>query len=103
METKLFEIRDKMTFIPALAIRVSGEDGYLMRRAGFREPCIYLVHLTGERCAYDAYTWNDRTFCVAHQAIEQNWESLSSGDVIDVEYLLGESETKKQSEELEAL
>jgi len=100
METKQFEIRDRGTFIPALAVRVSGTDGYLMRRAGFDNHCVYLIHLEAETCAYDPFNWGSpsRTMQVAHLHIEQHWDELVDEDVIDVEYLLNETETKKVSE-----
>jgi len=98
MEAKTLEVRDKATFIPVMGVRVSGVDGYLMRRAGFNSAMIYLVHLTGERCAYDPFTWADRTMCTAHQFIEKEWDNLQDGDVVDVEFILGESSIKKQSE-----
>lgn len=101
MEIKLFEIRDIATFVPAMAIRVSGADGYLMRRAGFGDvPMVYLVTLATEHCAYDPYNWNaQRTMGNAHLYIAEHWEELKNGDVIDVEFILGESSTKKISEQ----
>lgn len=98
MEPKTLEVRDKGTFIPVLAIRISGTDGYLVRRAGFNSAMIYLIHLVGERCAYDPYTWTDRTMQNAHLFIEKEWANLQDGDVVDVEFILGESSVKKQSE-----
>ena len=35
MKTKIFEVRDIATFIPVLAIEISGEDGWLACRAGY--------------------------------------------------------------------
>lgn len=98
MTNKLFEIRDRYTLVPALAIQVSGFDGYLMRRAGFNGPMVYLVELATQKAHYDPYTWGNRTMRTAHQFIEAHFEELASGDVIDVEFILGESTTKKQSE-----
>lgn len=103
MTTKLFEIRDAATFIPALAILVSREDGYLMRRAGFGDPCIYLIKLATEQCAYDPYTWDNRTMAVAHDYIEKHWDELRDGQVIDVQFILGETMVSKESEEREAM
>jgi hypothetical protein len=34
----------------------------------------------------------------AHQYIEQHWRELKDGDVIDVEFILGETDVKKTSE-----
>lgn len=102
METKLFEIRDSGTLIPALAIRVSGEDGYLMRRAGFGGACVYLIHLEGERCSYDPYHWEggSRTMPMAHEYIESHWDKLKNGQVIDIQFIGGETPKPKLSEEV---
>lgn len=99
--TKLFEIRDRGTFIPAMAIRVSGADGYLMRRAGFGDvPMVYLVMLATEKCRYDPYNWdNMRTMGNAHNYIMDHWDTLNDGDVIDVEFILGETAAPKVSEQ----
>lgn len=105
METKTFEIRDKATFIPALGVRVSGADGYLMRRAGFDGFQVYLIHLEGQTCAYDPYEWTGRrtgsmTMKEAHAYIEQNWDNLTDGQVIDVEFILGVTKKPKLSERI---
>jgi len=100
MTPKLLEIRDRATFIPALAIQVSGEDGYLLRRAGFGDPLIYLIALATQKCQYDPWSWGNRTMNTAHQYIEREWNTLKDGDVIDVEFILGESTTPKRSEQL---
>ena len=100
MTTKLLEIRDRATFIPALAILVSGEDGYLMRRAGFECSMVYLVALATQKCGYDPFAWGNRTMNVAHQYIEKEWAMLRDGDVVDVEFVLGETSTPKTSERL---
>ncbi len=99
MDTKLIEIRDRATLVPALAIQVSAADGYLMRRAGFGdEPMIYLVMLATEKCRYDPYNWdNPRMMGNAHRYIVEHWDQLSSGDVVDVEFILGESKAPKVS------
>jgi hypothetical protein len=100
MEMKWFEIRDKGTFVPALAISIEGSDGYLARRAGFSHRCIQLVLPVSDKTHYDPYDWSDRTFSVAHNYIIEKWDELEHRDVIDVEYILGESLEKKLSEEI---
>jgi hypothetical protein len=52
--------------------------------------------------AYDPYDWvNDpRTKKTAHWYIEQHWAELKDGDVVDVEFIQGETETAKLSESL---
>ncbi len=101
MTTKLLEIRDRATFIPAMAVQVSGADGYLMRRAGFKSPMVYLIMLATERCAYDPYHWdNGRTMGFAHLYIAEHFDELKDGDVVDVEYLRGETPFPKASEQV---
>ena len=50
--------------------------------------------------AYDPYNWvrDTRTKRTAHSHIERNWADLRDGDVIDVEFILGETAIKKVSE-----
>lgn len=99
MTTKLLEIRDRATFIPALAISIEASDGPLARRAGFESQCIELIHLTSQQCEYDPYSWGGgRTMANAHEYIRTHWDEISEGDVIDVEFILGESGAQKVSE-----
>lgn len=99
MTHKLLEIRDRGTCIPALAIEVSGADGFLARRAGFGQTaCIYLIALATQKCAYDPWSWGNRTMNTAHQHIERAWHQLNDGDVVDVQFLLGETTAPKVSE-----
>ena len=39
-----------------------------------------------------------RTKPVAHQFIEKNWSTLKDGDVVDVQFILGETAEPKRSE-----
>jgi len=102
MEIKQFEIRDQATFIPALAIRFSGFDGYLFRRAGFGESvCTILIKLSTLELNFDPFGWKvvqGRTMHLAHLFIKENWDELKSEDVVDVEFILGEKGSKKVSE-----
>lgn len=92
MEVKLFEIRDRATCVPAMAVRVSRDDGPIMRRAGFGDPMVVLTMLATAKTEWDPYNWGpSRTMQPAHLHIEANWDKLSSGDVIDVRVLLGET------------
>ena len=117
MITKVLEIRDRNTFIPVLAVDMNPDfkdrhtvdisiaQRYLLRRAGYAcdcKPIILLTRLDGGRSTYDPYDWGDRTWKVAHDWIEKNWFNLSDGDVVDVEYILGERDTPKISERYEA-
>lgn len=101
MTTKFVEIRDRHTFVPALAFSIEGADHYLARRAGFHSRMIYLVILTAQQAAYDPWSWTgSRTFKVAHRWLEEHWDEFESGGgVVDVEFILGESPAPKVSEQ----
>lgn len=115
MEVKLIEIRDKGTFIPAMAIRLYADEGtpdhWLLRRAGydatqieneFAEPYIILAKLDGLEAHYDPFDWpNRRTMGTVHRHLIELWDEIKSGDVIDVEFILGETQVAKVSERLE--
>lgn len=106
MEVKCLEIRDEGTFIPVICIRpvpVNEGQRYLLRRDGYRgddtERCIIMIDVQCNGVAYDPYDWKDtRTKRNAHNFITERWKFLKDGDVVDVQYLLGETETKKISE-----
>ena len=105
MKAKALEIRDEGTFIPALAVDMNPiEDGqrYLLRRCGY--PCDYrpnviLTRLDGSgKASNDPYEWGGRTWPTAHKYIIEQWHSLKDGDVVDVSYILGETDAPKVSE-----
>ena len=107
MEIKCLEIRDDGTFMAVICIRpvpVNEAQRYLLRRDGYRgtvdERCIILIKPQCSGVAYDCYDWpaSPRTIPRAHDYIAQHWHELKDGDVIDVEFILGERSTKKTSE-----
>lgn len=123
MIIKLLEVRDRGTFIPVIAIAMVVESPgtipqearearrWLLRRCGYaeddRHPTITLASLAATRTAdrpsgktfcADPHDWGDRTYHVAHVYIERNWHDLKDGDVVDVEFILGETAAPKQSE-----
>jgi hypothetical protein len=97
--TKLFEIRDVGTFIPAMAILVctEGED-YLLRRSGFGPYTVILIHLQTGECQFDPYDWSNRTMKEVHNYIYNQFASLENEQVIDVEWILGIVDKPKVSE-----
>lgn len=111
MKTLLLEIRDRMTFIPVVAMDTDPGHGafyeerrWLLRRAGYSQDgsTIILVNLNDCRASNDPYGWpGSRTMQVAHHHIEQNWAKLEDGDVIDVEFIMGDTTQKKKSERFE--
>lgn len=130
MEVKLLEVRDRLTFIPVIAIAMleqvpaSGLEAldpgavkritarrWLLRQAGYaddeRHPTIALAHLgaaktadraSGKTFCCDPYDWCDRTYQCAHIYIQTHWHDLKDGDVVDVEFILGETKKPKVSE-----
>ncbi len=114
MESKLFEIRDSATFIPILAVRLtpaSEAESYLLSRAGYgldptyQGQYIILCRIVGgeldARGTPNEWGASTRTLSTAHHYIINNWEQLTSGDVVDVEYIKGETSEPKVSERLE--
>jgi hypothetical protein len=117
MDVKLLEIRDRATMIPVMAVALierNMAEQFLLRRAGFApenigpamdpvpERYVVLVMLTDCDAEYDPFSWDRhaRTLPVAHQHIIRKWEEITSGDVIDVEYILGVTSEPKVSERL---
>jgi hypothetical protein len=107
MEVKCLEIRDKATFIPVVCVRpVADNEGqrYLLRRDGYAaddtEYCVIMINAQCRGVAYDPYDWpgGSRTMQVAHDYIRNHWRDLRDGDVVDVEYILGETAECKLSE-----
>lgn len=106
MQTKALEIRDRATLIPALAVNmVAGNPAQarLLAHAGYSLdglPNIALTDLAanGRPTWNDPYAWSGRTFPAAHHYIINNWNEIKDGDVIDVEFILGETTEKKTSE-----
>jgi hypothetical protein len=107
MEIKCLEIRDANTFIPVICIRPVAENEeqrYLLRRDGYRadagEYCVIYINAQCRGVAYDCYDWpaNPRTHRVAHNHIRDHWRELKDGDVVDVQFILGETKQCKTSE-----
>lgn len=114
MIVKAIEIRDRGTFIPAIAIKMvpatfphpDDPERYLLRRAGysFDDPCVVLCRMEASgvdrNATYDPFAWDSgtRTYQVAHQYIIDHFDELESGAVVDVEFILKETTKPKKSE-----
>jgi len=107
MEIKCLELRDAGTFIPVICIRPIADNEaqrYLLRRDGYRadelEPCVIMIDAQCRGVAYDPYDWpgGSRTKRVAHDYIRDHWGELADGDVVDVQFILGETSERKISE-----
>ena len=121
-QVKFIEIRDAGTFIPAVAIKFypmcinepkCAESGaYLLRRAGWKNPPIFLIRLLDGECRKSCYDWpsHTRTMPIVHMSLcgichnemikerIRTFDEIESGDVIDVEYIIGETNEIKESE-----
>jgi hypothetical protein len=109
MIAKTFEIRDRATFIPVMAVRLqpgNEADRYLLARAGYgttptrQAEYVQLFRLAGgegdSNC--DPNVWGGRTMPVAHQFIIDNFDALESGAVVDVQHVLAETDHPAVSE-----
>lgn len=111
MVTKTFEIRDRDTFVPAIAVKLQPAceaDRYLLARAGFGTQAhqqgeyVLLAKIDGGdgKLTCDPYAWDGRarTMRIAHGHIIRNFDELESGAVIDVQYIEAETLEAKTSE-----
>ncbi len=110
MICKTFEIRDAMTFITVMAVKLepaTDQDNYLLMRAGYgfskEEQLGYvgLVQIDGGRGMFttDPYDWGQNwTLHYAHLHINAHFDELPSGSVIDVQFLLGKAAAPVESE-----
>ena len=98
---KTVEIRDRATYIPAFAIRMWGSDVkelFLFKSCGYgiMGSCVMLIPLQAPwlsaRCSDEQKNMNGRTIAEAHKWIEKNFSSINNGDVVDVEFILGEKD-----------
>lgn len=114
-QTKLFEIRDEGTTMVCIAIKPDAQDDaerWCYARTGYgttfleQGKYVLLAPLAGGsgNLTCDPFKHGKaRTLLVAHQYIIDMWHELSSGEVIDVQYIEKETETPKLSEREETL
>jgi hypothetical protein len=120
MKSKLLEIRDSGTRIPVLATRlcptpytknerasranhdaeiaILHDEGYIDKSGD--GSFVMVTKLSDQTSAYEPFGWltSARTMRIAHKEIAEKFDQLESGDVVDVEFVLGETKTKKTSE-----
>lgn len=102
MDVKLIEIRDSDTMIPAIAIKLGARNEaevFLLDQAGYGDPIeagryTLLARIDGSAdrsLEFDAKEWafkGSRTMEIAHRHLDEHWDEIKSGDIVDVEYLL---------------
>ena len=108
-EVKIFEVRDRATFMILSAmfipswqnIKTPDSIKYLVWWAGHARDMVIMCNLTDPfKIETHPGAWKDRTYSTTHQYIVDNWDGLISGQVLDVEYILGEVDTPKESQRL---
>ena len=110
---KLFEIRDAGTTMPVIAIKPDPHNeterwlysmsGYGVSAEGQGDYVMLAPMHAGEgKLVCDPYNHPGgpkvHTLFVAHQHIITNWSVLESGDVVDVQFILGETKEAKTTE-----
>lgn len=110
MITKTFEVRDGKIFIPVLAVKLVPDqeaERYLFAVSGFgitkeqQAAYIYIIRISySSFSTIDPFKWKDRTMQTAHKYINENFDLLTSGEVVDVEFILGETKKPKQPQRL---
>lgn len=111
MLTKMIEIRDSMTCIAAMAIQMLADETRdpneyrFLRREGYPPDgsSITLMRLADQKATNDPYEWpsitrDARTMPTAHDYIIRNWPAIKSGQVVDVQVILGETSTPETPE-----
>jgi len=103
MKTKMFEIRDRATCIPVIAIKTEGEtleEHMFFRRGGWGGNTVILIKINGDtEATHDPFKWgNRRTMTTAHLYIQKHFDKLENYSVVDVEYINGETTEPKTSE-----
>lgn len=102
MFMKMIEIRDSMTCIPTVAIKMLACDPVEQKflwRCGYPKDgsSITLMRLSDQKATNDPYGWHAlgtglRTMQVAHDYILKYYDTLRNGQVVDVRTILGEAE-----------
>ena len=127
-DVKFFEVRDSMTCIPVMVTSVCAdqiptevnpfaeEDRWFIRRSGWGQSQVGLyftaldsdkkctaLGIAGNHVIHSYHNTSPaRTLREAFTFIQREWFNLDSGEVIDVEFILGETQTKKTSDRLQS-
>ena len=109
-EVKMIEVRDEGTTMPCIALKPDpisraetwawGRTGYGLCPEDMREYVLLAPLHGGEGLlTCDPYKHPGaparRTLWAAHRWLKEHWQEVESGDVVDVQYILGETEAPK--------
>ena len=110
MIIKMFEVRDEGTCIVVLAYRMMPENDaqkLLLARCGYgssateQSSYVWLQRIDcGEgKGTSDCFNWGgSRTMHEAHMYIKKDFDSMKDGEVVDVQFINGETKVKKDAE-----
>jgi hypothetical protein len=107
MIAKLIEIRDRHTRIDVVCFETMSQDeteNHYFRHVGFTGelPWVMVFRLADRTACYSPMQWKDqRTMMNAHEYIAEHYSELKSGDVVDVEFILGEKDSPSLPERME--
>jgi hypothetical protein len=118
MIAKALEIRDHHTFIPVIAVELVPDinalggipneaQRYLLARCGLGMEGSYrvaVIKLATDEGHIDPHRWghNVRTMLAAHIYINNNFDHLKDGDVVDARVICGETTEPAVSERFSA-
>lgn len=106
MTVKTFEVRDVGTTVPVLALKLGARDArdrWILDRTGYETPEAYviLLRLNPIEGQYDPYEWTyGRTLRIAHFHLQEHFDDLPNGAVIDVQFILGETPSPRETEQV---
>lgn len=106
---KIFEVRDKGTCLPVVAIRLTADDpqeAKLAQRCGYGDAEVQPEYVLvaplagGAPLHYDVYARLEptRTLRTAHDYIIRHFAELRPGAVVDVQWILGEIPAPRESD-----
>lgn len=105
MEQKLIEIRDDFTCITAIAIKTepqSSAETAFLNRGGWGPNSVILIKCNGDCIAnHDPFNWGisfGRTMTEAHRYLEEHFDEIPNHYLLDVRYILGESDQPCKSD-----
>lgn len=107
--TKFFEVRDIATTMPVMVTKLqpinSDEDWLIKKGLGSSPyPLFLMTQLARGVSNFDPYNWiGERTTKLAHDFIEKHFDNLTTGSVIDIQYILGEKDITKKSQNPEKI
>jgi len=106
---KFLEVRADGYFLSMLAVgayptidKLNDREIWILNRAGrsAKHTQILLMDLVSGASSWEPGNWTDRETTITHVHLLSNWKSIKSGDVIDIQYILGERKTIRLSEQV---